>query len=194
MKGESKGSHRKKKMEIVIGSWGSYNACNERALGSKWLDLADFDSWEAIEEELTKQGFELNGIDEELFIQDIEGEWGFNCDYMHPKRLFELMAKADILGDERKEEMANAYIEAQGWNDFVDLVERKENDWDEDIYFYKDMTPEEVAQDMVWSCYPDLDFTSRNFGWLSDYIEIDYKRIAEDSPYFYVSSGTIEIR
>lgn len=24
---------------IVIGSWGSYNECNERALGSKWLDL-----------------------------------------------------------------------------------------------------------------------------------------------------------
>ena len=28
-------------VNIVIGSWGSYNACNERALGSKWLDLSD---------------------------------------------------------------------------------------------------------------------------------------------------------
>ena len=26
-------------VNIVIGSWGSYNECNERALGSKWLDL-----------------------------------------------------------------------------------------------------------------------------------------------------------
>lgn len=26
-------------ISIVIGSWGSYNECNERALGSKWLDL-----------------------------------------------------------------------------------------------------------------------------------------------------------
>ena len=42
-------------MEIVIGSWGSYNACNERALGSSWLDFADYDSWEEIEEELKKQ-------------------------------------------------------------------------------------------------------------------------------------------
>ena len=59
-------------ISIVIGSWGSYNECNERALGSKWLDLSDYYDWEEIEEELTKQGFELNGIDEELFIQDIE--------------------------------------------------------------------------------------------------------------------------
>ena len=59
-------------IRIVIGSWGSYNACNSRALGSKWLDLADYDEWEEIEEELKKQGFQLDGIDEELFIQDIE--------------------------------------------------------------------------------------------------------------------------
>ncbi len=25
-------------VSFVIGSWGSYNECNERALGSKWLD------------------------------------------------------------------------------------------------------------------------------------------------------------
>lgn len=28
-------------IKIVIGSWGSYNEYNERALGSKWLDLSD---------------------------------------------------------------------------------------------------------------------------------------------------------
>ena len=39
-------------ISIVIGSWGSYNACNKRALGSKWLNLSDFDSWDEIEEEL----------------------------------------------------------------------------------------------------------------------------------------------
>ena len=55
-------------ISIVIGSWGSYNECNERALGSKWLDLSLYSDWEEIEEELTAQGFELDGIDEELFI------------------------------------------------------------------------------------------------------------------------------
>lgn len=59
-------------ISIVIGSWGSYNECNERALGSNWLDLTEYEFWEDIEEELKKQGFELDGIDEELFVQDIE--------------------------------------------------------------------------------------------------------------------------
>ena len=61
------------KVSIVIGSWGSYNVCNKRALGSKWLDLSEFSDWDQIVEELEKEGFELDGIDEELFIQDIEG-------------------------------------------------------------------------------------------------------------------------
>ena len=39
-------------VNVVIGSWGSYNECNERALGSKWLDLSDYSDWEEIEEEL----------------------------------------------------------------------------------------------------------------------------------------------
>ena len=30
-------------VSIVIGSWGSYNECNERALGSKWIDLSDYE-------------------------------------------------------------------------------------------------------------------------------------------------------
>ena len=33
-------------INVVIGSWGSYNACNERALGSGWLDLSEYDEWE----------------------------------------------------------------------------------------------------------------------------------------------------
>ena len=56
------------RIAMVIGSWGSYNECNERALGSKWLDFDDYDDWDEIEEELKKEGFELDGIDEELFV------------------------------------------------------------------------------------------------------------------------------
>lgn len=43
-------------IKIVIGSWGSYNECNEKALGSKWLTLADYSDWSEIEEELEKVG------------------------------------------------------------------------------------------------------------------------------------------
>ena len=62
----------KDEIKIVIGSWGSYTACNERALGSSYLTLSRYDNWEEIVKELKRQGFELSGIDEELFIQDIE--------------------------------------------------------------------------------------------------------------------------
>ena len=176
-------------MEIVIGSWGSYNSCNERALGSSWIDFADYDSWEEIEEELKKQGFQLDGIDEELFIQDIEEDWGFNCDYMHPERLFKIYKDGDL---ENKEQIALAFIEARCWDDLVDLIECRGTNWDDDIYFYKNMSPEEVAEQMVCDCYPDLD-TSR-LGWLGNYITIDYEAMADDEPYYEVSGGTIEIR
>ena len=49
-------------IQIVIGSWGSYNECNERALGSEWLDLSEFYDWGEIVDELKKEGFELDGV------------------------------------------------------------------------------------------------------------------------------------
>ena len=58
-------------ISIVIGSWGSYNECNDRALGSKWLKLNDYNTFVEIEDELIDEGFVLGGIDEGLFIQDI---------------------------------------------------------------------------------------------------------------------------
>ena len=86
-------------ISIVIGSWGSYNECNERALGSKWLDLSDYNDWEEIVEELKREGFELDGIDEELFIQDIEGIYdrSVNWDYMNPENLFNTLYESGVL-------------------------------------------------------------------------------------------------
>lgn len=180
------------KINVVIGSWGSYNECNERALGSKWLTFNDYEEWEEIEEELTKQGFELKGIDEELFIQDVEGVSGFNCDYMHPKRLFKICKDAGILDDEFKYKVAIGYIDALGWADFETLVEDKGNDWDEDIYFYEDKTIEEVLEKMVEECY-NLDFDK--LGWIGNYVTIDYEQMARDSDgYYEVDGGVIEIR
>lgn len=179
-------------ISIVIGSWGSYNECNERSLGSKWLDLSDYEEWSEVEEELKKEGFQLDGIDEELFIQDYDNSWGFSGDYMHPKRLFELMKEAEILEYKWKEETALAYIEARSWDDLEHLINNHGNSWDSDIYFYPNKTPAEVAEEMVWSCYPDLD--TRKLGWLGNYVIIDYEAIAEDEPYYEVDGGTIEIR
>lgn len=107
-------------IQIVIGSWGSYNECNEKALGSKWLNLADYEDWSEIEKELTKEGFKLKGIDEELFIQDIEGfnTDGLNCDYTHPKYLFELLKESGVLDDDYKYELMQAYLDVRNFDDF----------------------------------------------------------------------------
>ena len=86
-------------ISIVIGSWGSYNECNERALGSKWLDLSDYEEWDEIVEELKKEGFELDGIDEELFIQDVEGieDGSISWDYVNPETLFNTLKESGVL-------------------------------------------------------------------------------------------------
>lgn len=179
-------------IKVVIGSWGSYNECNERALGSEWLDFDDYSDWEEIEEELKRQGFELDGIDEELFIQDIMGLDVSNCDYTHPQRLFELIKEAGILEKDYKYKTAVAYIEARSWSDFESLVRQKGSNWDDDIYFHEDKTVEEVLEEMVEECY-NLDF--KDIGWLSDYITIDYERMARDSDWYTeISNGVLEIR
>ncbi len=101
-------------INIVIGSWGSYNECNERALGSKWLCLNEYDDWDEIVEELKKEGFELNGIDEELFVQDIENFVCSGCvnwDYVNPQQLFELLKKSGVLDDEDKYQKAVIYCD-----------------------------------------------------------------------------------
>ena len=98
-------------VRIIIGSWGSYNVGNARAMGSKPITLSDYDDWEEIEEELERQGFQLDGIDEELFIQDIENLdlEGENTDYMSPQHLFETLYESGVLLDADKFETMEAF-------------------------------------------------------------------------------------
>lgn len=111
-------------ISIVIGSWGSYNECNERALGSKWLDLSDYNDWEEIVEELKREGFELDGIDEELFIQDIEGIYdrSVNWDYMNPENLFNTLYESGVLTNDYKYKELCAFLEVKNYDDFEELV------------------------------------------------------------------------
>lgn len=143
-------------IKIVIGSWGSYNECNERALGSKWLNLADYDSWEDIENELKKEGFKLDGIDEELFIQDIEGLPSNACewDYTNPKILFEILKESEVLDDDYKYETLLAYLDVRDFSDFENLVNNKGSSWDDDIHIYKGYDWEDYGRMMFEEyCY-----------------------------------------
>ena len=141
-------------IKVVIGSWVSYNECNERALGSSWLDFADYSDWEEIADELTKQGFELDGIDEELFIQDIEGlpSGCTNWDYMSPEKLFNVLYEADVLDNEYKYKAMKAYLEVRGFGDFKELVDSNGSRWDNDIRIYKDYDWADYGREMFECC------------------------------------------
>ena len=177
-------------IKIVIGSWGSYNECNERALGSKWLDLDDYESWEDVEEELKKQGFELNGIDEELFIQDIEGidTKDLNCDYTHPKYLFELIKESGILDNSYSYETMEAFLEIRSFNEFEERVNNYGSNWLRDINLYKNMNWYDLGYEFLNACHQIPDY-------LDNYI--DYERYGEELKYDgfeEYSNGIIEIQ
>lgn len=178
------------KVSVVIGSWGSYNECNERALGSDWINFDDYTSWEEIEEELENQGFELNGIDEELFVQDIEGieDSSTNWDYINPKTLFNLLLDAEVLDNDYKYKVMCAYLEVRSFEDFQELVEKEGCHWDWDI--------------TIWQGYDwyDLGYELMHDGNnIPDYLDnyIDYKRFGEElqyDGYHECGLGIIEIR
>ena len=179
-------------ISIVVGSWGSYTECNERALGSKWIDLSAYNDWEEIEEELANQGFIFNGIDEELFIQDIEGIPS-NCanwDYMHPQRLFETLYSSGILNDTYKYDVFEAYLDVRSFSDWEELVNNYGERWDDDIILYPKMDFEDLAYHMIHEvcCYE-----------IPSYIEnyIDYEAYGRDlrfDGFEEYSDGIIEIR
>ena len=148
-------------VSMVIGSWGSYNECNERALGSKWLDFDDYD-----------------GIDEELFVQDIEGIPTSSADWdnTHPQEIFELIKKSGVLDDEYKYELMEAYCEVRSFDEWSNLVDDYEENWDRDIVFYKNMTMLDVAYEIADECY-DLERILGNLTCYFDYKGFELRRI-----------------
>ena len=152
-------------INIVIGSWGSYSACNSRALGSEWFNLTKYESWDDIVKELKRQGFQLKGIDEELFVQDIEGipSDGVNWDYIHPKALFETLKESGVLDDENKYDKMLAYIEVRSYDEFEKNVKKHGDRWDDDIYLYKGYSWEDYGREIFSCCCYQMDEHLQDF-------------------------------
>lgn len=177
-------------INIVIGSWGAYNACNERALGSKWLCLNDYWTWDQIRDELIEEGFKVDGEDEELFIQDIEGlpVDSANWDMVNPKDLFELLSESEVLTDDYKFKIMSNYLEVMDWRDWCNLVKTHGTHWDGDIILYGGYDWYDLGYALLHECYQIPEYL--------DYY-IDYERYGETLSYegFYdCSDGIIEIR
>lgn len=176
-------------ISIVIGSWGSYNECNERALGSKWLDLSDYSEWDEILDELKKQGFELQGIDEELFVQDVEGLPSDTCnDYTNPEELFNTLQESGVLDNDYKYDVFQAYLEIFSFSDFENLVNSYGERWDDDIHLYVGMSWDDYGRQYFDDCCYEVPDSIIDF--------IDFERYGEyigsDCAHEY-SEGIIEI-
>lgn len=134
------------KFEVCIGSWYAYNNNTDLAYGSKFIDFSEYNSWEEIEEELVNEGFEIPGKDEELFIQDIDFDFGdFDADSLHPQRLFNLLKNSGIMENESAYNEALAFMEVYSFNDLEDRVERNGLDWNDGISFYNSTDETDVG-------------------------------------------------
>ncbi len=179
-------------LKIVVGSWKAYNECNERALGSHWLDLTEFNSVEEITEELLKEGFTKEEL-EETFIQDIDFDMGdMDCDCMTYERLYNLLEEGDILNDGWKQDLMEKFIEAINFDEFEERVEEKGADWTDDIYFYEGQTMEDIAREYVESCI-NLDDLPMHLGEYIDFEQMG-RDIYYEGCYHRLRDGILEVR
>lgn len=177
-------------ISIVIGSWGSYNECNKRALGSKWLDLSDYNDWDEIVEELQREGFELDGIDEELFIQDIEGIYdrSVNWDYMNPENLFNTLYESGILTNDYKYKELCAFLEVKNYDDFEELVKNRGENWDDNVNLWSGFSWEDYGKEMLDCCGYNIP------EHLLDFFDLErYGRCCGDYNVYECENGLIEI-
>ncbi len=178
-------------IKIVIGSWGSYNECNERALGSKWLDLSEYTTWNEIADELKNEGFVLDGIDEELFIQDVEGicDGSVNWDYVNPENLFNTLKESGALDNEYKYNVFCAFLEVRDFDEFERRVTDHGERWDDDINLWQNYDWDDYGREIMDCCGEKLP------EHLEDFFDFEqYGRYCGADYVYEFSNGLIEIQ
>lgn len=170
-----KKEQKKYGVKIVVGSWEAYNNCNKRALGSSWLDLDEYNTYDKIINKLKKEGFTASEL-EETFIQDYEQE-GFDdihlfgsCDCTSISQALEDYenAKKELLKMEEKKQ--NATKEKSKFKlDSLQFIENEEDICKIKCALYGDDYIENLKQQ-------DLKF---------------YKSILKDYLYFKTEDGYI---
>lgn len=152
-------------LNVVIGSWKAYNeARNERALGSKWLSLQDFNSLDDLIEELKQEGFTDEEL-EETFIQDIEeDEIEFsNCDYISLEEIWHIY---ETLNEPDDKELVLAIIEVFGLYETLEMIE----DGRIDDYYLSSC---QDASDYAYELFEEGAFGNIENDFLSNYIDFD---------------------
>lgn len=166
--------------KIVFGSWKAYNENGVHALGSNWLNMDLFDSVDEVIEELKKEGWTDEEL-EETFIQDYEANANIfnNCDNINIERAIEILI--DIDDSDHEAEAIKAYLENVN-NDIYDCLNAE-------LYFYEGESMEDVAYNLLNECYQ-----------IPEYLEnyIDYEAYARDLKfdgcYYETFNGVLEVR
>ena len=180
----------KNEIKIVIGSWGSYNECNERALGSSWLTLNDYNDWKKSWKNSKSKA--LNSMEStknclcktlKTFLQRLKT--GITST---PQELFETLKKSRILDDETKYELMDAFCSIEGYREWKQLVDSYEDRWDDDIYLWRNYDWYDLGYELLHegNNIPE---------YLDNYI--DYAKYGEELSYdgFHECDyGIIEIR
>lgn len=155
-------------IKLVVGSWKAYTENNERAMGSKLLDLSEFQSKEEIIQELKEEGFTSQEL-EELFIQDYEGNIDISSyDNVNPLNLFEWLKEANYFDDENKADQI--------------IVHSHEN---VTYVFLNDLEKDDIPDYQIYNC-DKVEYTQQRFeesgynipDWVMNYI--DFEQMADD--------------
>ena len=107
-----------------------------------------------IVEELKREGFELDGIDEELFIQDVEViEYGsIGGDYVNPETLFNTLKESGVLDDDYKYKVFRAFLEVRNFDNFEEKVKSHGVRWDDCINLWSGYSWEDYGKEMLDCC------------------------------------------
>ena len=153
-------------IKVVIGSWKAYSENGERALGSKWLDLSDYNSLDELNAELKKEGFTDKEL-EETFIQDIEADdiKFENCDYISKERLREIAEALDEVED-YDIELVKAMNEVIDLGEIIDKINN--NELEDNILRSDCETLADYAEAIFNECYD-----SSKLGEVAYYIDFE---------------------
>ena len=174
--------------KVVVGSWKAYNECNKRSLGSKWLDLSDYETLDEVYDELKNEGFTELEL-EETFVQDYEADIEFieNCDYTNIDLLWDRVQELDDIIEYLGENEVKAYLEEFGIKSLDDLRDLRSTE----LYLYADCdTLSDLAYELVQEgCYGEIPDSIVNY--------IDYEAMGRDlsfDGYYETSYGVLEVR
>ena len=161
-------------LNVYVTNLGKYN---EGYLIGEWLSLPVAE--EELEECFKRIG--LNEEYEEYFITDYESEVGLKCsEYVNLEHLNKKIQELEDATKGEYEKLKAVISRDYYREDQLDnIIETMESD---SVTFYKGITGEEYEEDFVEGCY-DLSFMKQ--GWLSNYISIDYKAMAEEDDAIY---------